>query len=111
MFATAIAQERYGIAAPKYIDIDLHSASLMLFSLVLIQLGGKGVGDPEVLDRSAFLDKGGILERYRGLATNMYVLNLITERKKKGADKNAIATKQRTTNSSTSMAVWTRHQC
>jgi hypothetical protein len=72
LFATAIAQERYNIAKPRKLDVDVHSASLMLFSLVLIQLEGKGVGDPEVLQRSAYLDKGNVMERYRGLATNMY---------------------------------------
>jgi hypothetical protein len=71
LFASAISQERYDRAKPEKIEVDVHSASLMIFSLVLIQLGGKGVGDPEVLGRSAYLDKGGILETYRGLATNM----------------------------------------
>lgn len=71
LFAATIAQERYNTPKPSKIEVDVHSASLMLFSLVLFQLGGKGVGDPEVLERTAYLDKGGILERYRGLATNM----------------------------------------
>lgn len=71
LFATAISKERYGIAEPGKIEVDVHSATLMIFSLVIIELGGKGVGDPEVLERSAYLDKGGILEAYRGLATNM----------------------------------------
>lgn len=73
MFASAIAQDRYGGDAGRgRIDVDVHSASLMIFSLVLFELGGRGVGDPEVLGRTAYLDKGGILETYRGLATNMY---------------------------------------
>jgi hypothetical protein len=72
LFASAISQERYQIAKPEKIDVDVHSASLMLFSLVLFQLEGKGVGDPEVLERVAYLDKGKLSETYRGLATNMY---------------------------------------
>jgi hypothetical protein len=112
MFATVIAQERYGIAAPKHIDVDLHSASLMLFSLVLVQLGGKGVGDPEVLGRSAFLDKGGILERYRGLATNMYIiLDFKRLDVEDAANTKVIDTKRKTTSSSTYTAASTRHRC
>jgi hypothetical protein len=72
LFANAISQERYHSAKPEKIEVDVHSASLMLFSLVLIQMGGKGVSDPEVLARTAHLDKGKISEPYRGLATNMY---------------------------------------
>jgi hypothetical protein len=79
LFASAISQERYNSAKPENIDVDVHSASLMLFSLILIELEGKGVSDPEVLGRSAYLDKGGILETYRGLATNMYIYLNSTE--------------------------------
>jgi hypothetical protein len=70
LFRSAISQARYKTPPLKKIEVDVH-ATLMIFSLVLIQFDGKGVGDPEVLERSAYLGKGGILERYRGLVTNM----------------------------------------
>jgi hypothetical protein len=72
LYASAISQERYHSAKPKKIEVDVYSASLMLFSLVLIELEGKGISDAEVVGRTAYLDKGGILEPYRGLASNMY---------------------------------------
>lgn len=56
---------RSGISKPPRIDIDMHSASMSIFSIVSFELGGKGVNDPGVLGRTAYLDTGNNLEAYR----------------------------------------------
>ncbi|KIW95863.1 uncharacterized protein Z519_02927 [Cladophialophora bantiana CBS 173.52] len=72
LFANTICRERYNTPKPGSIEVDVYSATLMLFSLMLFQLGGSGFEDGEMTARTAHIDKGMIRETYRGLATNIY---------------------------------------
>jgi hypothetical protein len=71
LFATTIVQKRYNASHHMKIEIDLQAATLMLSSLVLFEINGKGIADQEVSARGAHLDKGHISETYRAMATNM----------------------------------------
>ncbi|KEF63683.1 uncharacterized protein A1O9_01661 [Exophiala aquamarina CBS 119918] len=72
LFAAAILQRRYDIQPSLEIAVDVQAATLMLSSLVLFEIEGKGIADEEVSARAAHLDKGRIGETYRALATNIY---------------------------------------
>lgn len=71
LFATTIAQKRYDVPQRLKIEVDVQAATLMLSSLVLFEINGKGIADKEVSARGAHLDKGRIGETYRAMATNM----------------------------------------
>lgn len=71
LFATAVAQKRYNMPQHVKIEVDVQAATLMLSSLVLFEIDGKGIADKEVGARGAHLDKGCITETYRAMATNM----------------------------------------
>jgi hypothetical protein len=75
LFASAISKERYKVGKAKSIKVDVYSATLMLFSLVLFEVNGNNFGDGEIAARAAHIDKGNISETYRSMATNMYVDN------------------------------------
>jgi hypothetical protein len=70
LFASSICQERYHTAKPQKIEVDVHSATLMLMSLALFEIEGLEAG--ELKTRVDHLDKGRISETYRAMATNMY---------------------------------------
>ncbi|KIW35511.1 uncharacterized protein PV07_02202 [Cladophialophora immunda] len=70
LFASAISQERYSVPVPKSIQVDVHSATLMLMSLALFEIEGCGQG--EAAQRVEYIDKGRISETYRAMATNIY---------------------------------------
>lgn len=76
LFATAIARKRYGMDQRMDIGVDVQAATLMLASLNLFEMDGKGIGHEEIASKAAHLDKGHIGETYRAMATNMYELNL-----------------------------------
>ena len=69
MFASTISQERYNAPKPKSIEVDVHSATLMLMSLALFEIEGCDQG--EAAHRVEYIDKGRISETYRAMATNM----------------------------------------
>lgn len=71
LFAAAIVQRRYYIQPSMKIAVDVQAATLMLSSLVLFEIDGKGIADQDVSARATHLDKGRISETYRALATNM----------------------------------------
>ncbi|KAK5064330.1 hypothetical protein LTR84_000163 [Exophiala bonariae] len=72
LFATTIVQKRYNNSERMKIEIDAQAATLMLSSLVLFEINGKGIADKEFSARGAHLDKGHISETYRAMATNIY---------------------------------------
>jgi hypothetical protein len=69
LFSSAICQQRYGSSKPAKIEVDVHSATLMLMSLALFRI--EGVSHEEMAKRVEYLDKGRISETYRAMATNM----------------------------------------
>lgn len=77
LFATAIARKRYRMDQRMNIEVDVQAATLMLASLNLFEMDGKGIGHKEVASKAAHLDKGNISETYRAMATNMYELKLV----------------------------------
>jgi hypothetical protein len=78
LFASAICQERYNASKPTRIEVDVHSATLMLMSLALFEIDGLGDGD--AARRVEHIDKGRISETYRAMATNMYEESLVSRR-------------------------------
>lgn len=76
LFASTICQQRYNTSKPDSIEVDVHSATLMLMSLALFEIPGLEEG--EAARRVQHIEKGRIYETYRAMATNMYeVFNLL----------------------------------
>ena len=71
LFAASIAQKRDHVQQQMAVQVDVQAATLMLASLALIEIGGKGIADADLAARVAHLDKGHIGETYRAMATNM----------------------------------------
>ncbi|KAK5028752.1 hypothetical protein LTS07_006131 [Exophiala sideris] len=72
LFASAVCQQRYKIQKSERIEVDVYTATLMLFSLNLFQFDDM-IKDGEIETQIAHIDKGRIGETYRSLATNIYM--------------------------------------
>ncbi|KAI0146224.1 CAIB/BAIF family enzyme [Xylariaceae sp. FL1272] len=66
----AIVEERYGITQDCVVNSDV--ATLFLFSFVLMRVGGKSMGDPEVVKRFSIYDTANNMTPWRRLITNVY---------------------------------------
>jgi hypothetical protein len=69
-FGNAIAEQRYDIKQSCVVSSDV--ASLFLFSFLLLRVGGKPVGDPDVVQRYSVYDLTLQMTPWRRLVTNVY---------------------------------------
>ncbi|KAK5044467.1 hypothetical protein LTR84_010748 [Exophiala bonariae] len=71
LFSAKIYEDRYGAGSQK-VEVDVHQVTLFPFSAFLLEIGGKGMWDISLRDRTRHMDLGNFMEPYRALATNVY---------------------------------------
>ncbi len=69
-YGNAITKKRYGL--DQTVSINSDAASLFLISSALVRVDGKPLQDPDIASRYARYDRGGMMQPWRRLCTNIY---------------------------------------